>query len=419
MNIQVNSPKEGWITAASIRFEAKEVTIDYDVEYASKFLGEKDFRALSVNLPVSIEYPSYEGSFPGFMLDLIPQGKSLKNVLARYNIDSEDSYEQILGNVPLASPGNIRIEQAWLDVEEERPSYNQKGFKLKDILERSEGFVDYMLECSAPIGGTIGAQGGAPKFLLRRDRNGNFHADGFLDDSLSEECYMFKFPIDASDNSVYINETEKIFYDYLLRSPLKTHKKLEIYGGILFCRRFDRVRSKSDQLLHYHGLETVYSMMGRNTFASSLFHEDVLHALAEHSTAPENDLLEYVCRDIVNQAFCNSDNHGRNTSLMKYTDGRIELSPIYDVAAMKLFKGDFISELTTWKDEGKTLSGRVNVISQILKTKPETIKRKMNWLIPFLEEVRTDFAKKEVPPEFRNNVESAISLQLQILKESL
>ena len=62
------------------------------------------------------------------------------------------------------------------------------------------------------MGGTTGAQGGAPKFLLRQDFHGKFHADGFLDDPLTQECFLIKFPIDAADNSIEINKTEKKYF---------------------------------------------------------------------------------------------------------------------------------------------------------------------------------------------------------------
>ncbi|MDB2447225.1 type II toxin-antitoxin system HipA family toxin [bacterium] len=420
MKIQINDPVLGWVNAADIYFDAnKEVTIEYDVEYASKHLGEKGCRALSINLPVSLDYPNYRGEFPGFMTDLIPQGKSLKKVLARYNIDSENSFEQILRQVPLASPGNLRIFEAWEEIEIERPSYKQSGFELKDLIERSDGFIDYMLESSAPIGGTTGAQGGAPKFLLRRDVKGMFHADGFLEDSLTDECFMIKFPIDAADNSVEINKTEKIFYDYLLKSQLTTHKIMNVYGGILFCRRFDRVRSTSDKLLHYHGLETVYSLMERNTFASSLYHEDIMMKLSLHSSSPAQDLIEYLCRDVINQAFKNSDNHGRNTSIIKYSDGTIRLSPVYDVAPMKLFKGDHITELTTWKSGNECLENRIEWLANLVNQKPDEIKRNIRWLIGFLGEVSVNIKKENLDKQFREKISESTNKQIQLLKEVL
>ena len=86
------------------------------------------------------------------MLDLIPQGKSLKKVLARYNINSENSFEDILRKVPLASPGNIRIYESWKDIEIERPSYNQEGFELKISLREVMDLSTMWIESSGSYG---------------------------------------------------------------------------------------------------------------------------------------------------------------------------------------------------------------------------------------------------------------------------
>ena len=40
---------------------------------------------------------------------------------------------------------------------------------------------------------------------------------------------------------------------------------------------------------------------------------------------------EYICRDILNLALGNRDNHGRNTAILKEPDGSMRLSPIYDL----------------------------------------------------------------------------------------
>ncbi len=45
-------------------------------------------------------------------------------------------------------------------------------------------------------------------------------------------------------------------------------------------------------------------------------------------------VIEWVKRDILNIAFGNSDNHGRNTAFLR-DDNNIWLSPIYDFAPMK------------------------------------------------------------------------------------
>ena len=59
-------------------------------------------------------------------------------------------------------------------------------------------------------------------------------------------------------------------------------------------------------------------------------------ALAHYSTAPQEDLLELLRRDILNIALGNSDNHPRNQSVLKRPDGSVRLSPLYDFAPMIL-----------------------------------------------------------------------------------
>jgi serine/threonine-protein kinase HipA len=57
-------------------------------------------------------------------------------------------------------------------------------------------------------------------------------------------------------------------------------------------------------------------------------------------------LLEYVKRDVLNLVFGNSDNHGRNTSVLKSANA-VWLAPVYDFAPMKMdLEG--IARSTTW-----------------------------------------------------------------------
>jgi serine/threonine-protein kinase HipA len=44
----------------------------------------------------------------------------------------------------------------------------------------------------------------------------------------------------------------------------------------------------------------------------------------------EEEVLEYFRRDILNLALGNRDNHGRNTAILKDTDGAIRLAPVFD-----------------------------------------------------------------------------------------
>ena len=60
----------------------------------------------------------------------------------------------------------------------------------------------------------------------------------------------------------------------------------------------------------------------------------------------EEFVCEWLRRDLLNIAFGNSDNHGRNTALLKKA-GSIWLAPIYDFAPMKA-DPEGISRTTHW-----------------------------------------------------------------------
>ena len=83
--IEIHHNEKGWLEAASLIFLNKyEVEIEYDLDYAAEYLGRKDRFALSLTLPVDTHI--YRGPFPGFVLDLLPQGEPLRRIMRRYGI---------------------------------------------------------------------------------------------------------------------------------------------------------------------------------------------------------------------------------------------------------------------------------------------------------------------------------------------
>ena len=56
-----------------------------------------------------------------------------------------------------------------------------------DVLERAESFIEYARSQGASIAGGSGAAGDAPKFLLREDDAGRWHADGAGPDARNVE----------------------------------------------------------------------------------------------------------------------------------------------------------------------------------------------------------------------------------------
>lgn len=359
LTIQVHHNVTGWMTAAALRFiQADQVELEYDVDYAAQYIQRLDRYALSVQYPVDLT--PYRGPVPGFVLDLIPQGEPLKRLLGRYQIKRDDQYAEILHRIPLASPGNMRILEPWQEIESQRPSYRHQGFTREDIAHYKSDFTHYMETIGAPIGGTSGAGGGSPKFLLREDDAGRFHAEGMLDDSKTKRAYLVKFPYTDSQNSVLLSRVEKVYYDLIQELPLKSGATLEIQDDVLFIPRFDRERDESGRLC-YHGLESLYSAHNINYHGAYLTHEKNLQLLWSYSTQPELDVLEYTKRDWLNQMLANSDNHGRNTSLIK-KEYSIALSPLYDVTAMEFFRSDHIVSLTRWTQDYVSLKSQLRWI---------------------------------------------------------
>jgi serine/threonine-protein kinase HipA len=123
----------------------------------------------------------------------------------------------------------------------------------------------------------------------------------------------------------------------------------------LWLPRFDmRYR---DEVWDRYGLESIYSLVGAAP-GSFLRHAETLRRLvgllqAQHRVRELGEIfdtqgfvIEWVRRDLLNIAFGNSDNHGRNTALLKRPEG-IELSPVYDFAPMRA-DPEGVTRTTQW-----------------------------------------------------------------------
>jgi serine/threonine-protein kinase HipA len=97
-------------------------------------------------------------------------------------------------------------------------------------------------------------------------------------------------------------------------------------------------------------MESLYSLAGVSDFGVSLDKEVLAASLVRFVTNPESELGEFVLRDVLDVALGNTDNHGRNTAVLKYEDGWIELSPVYDFAPMVL-DPQGIARVCRWRNE--------------------------------------------------------------------
>jgi serine/threonine-protein kinase HipA len=97
------------------------------------------------------------------------------------------------------------------------------------------------------------------------------------------------------------------------------------------------------------GLESLASLVGVTDFAVSVSKETLALAISRYTTDPHSELREFVARDVLDVAMGNTDNHARNTSVLKGTDGTIALSPLYDFAPMVLDRRG-IARVSRWQD---------------------------------------------------------------------
>jgi serine/threonine-protein kinase HipA len=216
-------------------------------------------------------------------------------------------------------------------------------------LEPDTDFLEYAQQMGAASGGATGAGGEAPKLLLRQNRNQEVWIDTFQDDPYClDDFYLVKFP--RNNRSAIDQDILRAEYHYYQELNALGIDTIPIHGmrldegskyPSLWLPRFD-VAVQEQKLVRF-GVESVYSVMDAAP-GSDLNHLDILDTLlpmlegeARQRNARFNSsafVIEWVRRDLLNVVFGNSDNHGRNTALLKSDEG-IWLAPVYDFAPMK------------------------------------------------------------------------------------
>jgi len=303
----------------------------YDVEYAVNYINQSGITAVSACYPVDFAVIKTV-TWPAFLLDLLPSGagrRALLNFLNQIEQGPKSDWQLLMqgaGN----SPGNLRIKQA----AELLNHYEHPGFDKSEIIERAEMFIEYARGHGAPVSGSTGVQGDAPKFLLTLDYHNHWHADGVLPDSEAFKHFIVKFPRGHLDSDKAVLRNEAAYYQVAKKVGLRVHALPEYINNTLFIPRFDR-KTEHGKVFRY-GQESLCSLAGVAEFGEAIPMEILCTAFMPHVTHPKQELKEFLLRDVMNVALGNTDNHARNTAISKYPDGRIALSPLYDFAPMIL-----------------------------------------------------------------------------------
>ena len=162
---------------------------------------------------------------------------------------------------------------------------------------------------------------------------------------------LVKFARGKKERDRVILRSEYVYYQALTKLGIDTIATegmalLEGENGpSLWLPRFDVEREEGREVRL--GVESMYSLLGAEPGAR-VRHQDVLAALKRVVSPPDwqGVLVDYVKRDVLNLVFGNSDNHGRNTSVLKSASA-VRLAPVYDFAPMKM-DSEGIGRTTHW-----------------------------------------------------------------------
>ena len=339
------------LAASALGWEAKTRT-SYLFEYAISSMGAQDAHALSYNLPVNVQSVICE-TWPAFLVDLLPQGFGRQELLQQLNFTehAQQQADWALLNAGASNPiGHLRIKEAHQWLQQHYPN-TIRGFHLQEIIERNETFIESLASFGLFVGGSSGVQGEWPKLLLTQAHDGLFYLDHTLEDSHAKKHWLVKFSRGQDQRLEKILSQEALYIKLAQYLGLNVYQDLEMHGRTLFIPRFDRV-IENDQVIRL-AQESIASLSQKAGFGVKLSHNQICRLLVESCSDPQQNIIEYLKRDLANVALGNKDNHTRNTAIQRNFQGNVQLTPLFDFAPMWLHP-DGIARTTRWErdDQG-------------------------------------------------------------------
>lgn len=411
-----------WQEAAEVKLlgDEREGTLarcllEYNNDYAGKYLFKKGNFAVSLKHPVDFSLTD-SPNWPSFLLDLMPSGAARRVWEHKLHLKNSKEHDWTLLNQGACNPiGNLRIAESkhHLQVDPNHP-----GFDLQDIIHKSESFLDYAIEKGAAVSGTTGAAGDAPKYLVSKSKIDKWHPSASIPQDQIESEWIVKFLRGRTKEDHLILESEAQCYQLASEIGLRTGFQPIYYPNTLCIPRFD-VEYKGIETKR-HGVESLYSAMGISEFGIPLSHEAVIRTIYKYCTHPQDEIVEYLLRDIFNYIIGNVDNHGRNTSFIKYDDETVKLSPIYDTAPM-CFDPQLITRTIRWeemtiKNETKVLldEDELKGFLNSIKVPTEPFSQKLQIFLKNLSKVKT--SEIFTYPEMLNLVNGKLKKVLDLYK---
>ncbi|RRV09603.1 type II toxin-antitoxin system HipA family toxin [Pseudomonas sp. v388] len=351
MTLSFAEPIKGLLGPCRVGYLSKYVHSNLDA-FQSPFK-----QAVSARLPVDFN-PLSLPEAPAFLHDIAPSGAAkrflIKHLIGRKPEGISDDLYLLTQSTP-APIGNMRIKESLEALDAGTPL----GFSRQDVITRDQRFLEYAYEQGAAIGGATGAGGEAPKLLMTEAQSGQLYPDAILPDAQARTHWFIKFSRNqALKDDQDILRSEHLYYQALRALNIDTvaSDDMGLEEGAkpsLWLKRFDR--RVSQQGVERLAVESVYSLAGVTIPGSRMDHVYVVTHLARlwSQAGQQKQVVELVCdymrRDLINKILGNSDNHGRNTAIIRFDD-RFELAPIYDLAPM-VMDAEGVTRTTKWPKE--------------------------------------------------------------------
>ncbi|MBF6984061.1 type II toxin-antitoxin system HipA family toxin [Pasteurella multocida] len=350
--------EQAWCDLAFLYFDSETYQLcnfEYLTDYVVQHYGKTGEHAVSLNYPVNV-FIDDTTSLWSWLSDIAPAGASRRYWLEALDIKQESEEKQqflLLKHAAISPIGNLRIKDAVPEQVEVRL------FDLDKAKDRQSDFLEYVNQSGAMVGGATGAGGEAPKLLLKRREN-QVWIDNQQQGQDQDVSYLVKYPRgNYSPIDCDILRAEYHYYQELAQLGFDTidTTRMRLEEGkrypSLWLPRFDIVQREGKT--HRLAFESVYSLLQKQ--GGVLDHETTLRQLIERIStarlqfAQTDFVIEWVKRDLLNIAFGNSDNHGRNMAFLR-DEQRIWLAPIYDFAPMRA-DPEGIIRTTTWQTKGE------------------------------------------------------------------
>ncbi|TFY89501.1 type II toxin-antitoxin system HipA family toxin [Pseudomonas kairouanensis] len=346
-----DAPDKGFASRCSFGYD-QHYLVDHLDQIATPFAN-----AVSVRFPLQWDSYRTQGA-PAFLHDIAPSGAAKRFLMAHMGRDKPDDISAELFLLMRSAPapiGHMRIKESVAMLDSRPPM----GFARQEVIQRDNRFLEYAYEQGAAIGGATGAGGEAPKLLLAENHHGELYPDAVLDDAQVRQHWFVKFARNKGmPRDQDILRSEYHYYRALQALGIETVAAQglaleEANKPSLWMQRFDR--HVGPQGVERYAVESIYSMAGVTVPGSAMGHREVVEQLvglwrqAGQCLEVPALVAEYLKRDLLNKILGNSDNHGRNTSIIRHPNA-LHLAPIYDLAPM-VMDDEGITRTTKWPRE--------------------------------------------------------------------